>query len=184
MRRAAIVLAAGQGSRFGSNKLLAPLEGEPLVHHALRAACAAPVGRVVLVARAALPPWADPRLVTIEGGATLSASLRAGLTAVADCDQAFVFLGDMPRVPHDLAAKLGEAIGGALAAVPDVNGEPGHPVLLSAPAFALAAKLEGDEGLGRLLRGRADVVRLPVDDSGAKTDVDTPAALSALSPRS
>ena len=85
MVRAAIVLACGQASRFGSNKLLALLHGEALITHALRAAQAAPVERIVLVAPPGLPVPDDPRLVIVPGGDTLSASLRAGLAAAADC---------------------------------------------------------------------------------------------------
>lgn len=180
--RAAIVLACGRASRFGSNKLLALLHGEALITHALHAAQAAPVERIVLVARAGLPIPDDERLVTVPGGDTLPASLRAGLAAAADCEAAFVFLGDMPLVPHGLASELAARIGDALAAVPEVDGQPGHPVLLTARAFALAAQLQGDEGLGKLLRGRGDVLRLPVSDMGAVLDVDTPAALAAIAP--
>ena len=181
MALAAIVLAAGRASRFGADKLLADFRGEPLVLHALRAALAAPVARVVLVGGAHLPIPSDPRLSRVDGGAGLADSLKAGLAAAGDADGVFVFLGDMPLVPHGLAARLGEALGDALAAVPGHDGQPGHPVLLSRAAMALAEGLAGDEGLGKLLRGRADVVGLPVDDAGAVADVDTPAALSALS---
>ena len=182
MVRAAIVLASGQASRFGSNKLLARLNGKALITHALCAAQAAPVERIVLVARTGLPIPDDARLVTVAGGETLSASLRAGLAAATDCEAAFVFLGDMPLVPHELASELAARIGDALAAVPEVDGQPGHPVMLSAHAFALAAQLQGDEGLGKLLRGRADVLRLSVSDAGAVLDIDTPAGLAAIAP--
>ena len=51
---AALVLAAGAGVRFGGNKLSAHFRGEPLIVHAVRAARAAPVERVVVVAAAQL----------------------------------------------------------------------------------------------------------------------------------
>ena len=50
-----LVLAAGAGSRFGGPKQLAPLAGRPLLEHALRAAAAAPVDRVVVVLAARAP---------------------------------------------------------------------------------------------------------------------------------
>ena len=65
-------------------------------------------------------------------------------------------------------------------ALPEFGGKPGHPVLLDRRGFALADGLAGDEGLGRALRGRTDVVRLAVDDEGVVLDVDTPEALSRL----
>jgi CTP:molybdopterin cytidylyltransferase MocA len=42
----AILLAAGAGSRFGGGKLLAKLEGKPLIEHAL---AGAPVDEIVVV---------------------------------------------------------------------------------------------------------------------------------------
>jgi molybdenum cofactor cytidylyltransferase len=180
---AAIVLAAGRASRFGADKLLAEFRGEPLVAHALRAALAAPVTRVVLVGGPHLPMPADRRLSRADGGAELSDSLKAGLGEVGEAEGVFVFLGDMPLVPHGLAAQLAEALDGELAVVPDCGGQPGHPVLLSRRALPLVASLSGDAGLGAILRGRADVVRLPVDGEGAVLDGDTPAALAALAPK-
>ncbi|MCJ2184388.1 NTP transferase domain-containing protein, partial [Novosphingobium sp. 1949] len=103
-RYAAIVLAAGAARRFGSDKLSAPLEGEPLVFHAIRTARLAPVERVIVVAHCALaigdwpgtPPVEPVRLASD----ALATSLRAGLAAAqahGALDGVFVFLGDMPR---------------------------------------------------------------------------------------
>ena len=89
--------------------------------------------------------------------------------------------GDMPLVPHGMAARLAEAIGPAHAALPRFAGRPGHPVLLSPAAMADAvAHLHGDEGMGRLLRGRADVVFVESDDAGVCADVDLPDDLARL----
>ncbi len=178
---AAIVLAAGKSERFGSDKLAAPFRGSPLIVHALGAALAAPVQRIVVVSRKLLPLAEDPRLVPVlvESDA-LSVSLRAGLAAAGDCAGAFIFLGDMPLVPHGMAADLLAALGKNVAAWPEHDGRPGHPLLLSRHGFALADVLTGDEGLGRALRLRTDVVRLPVANPGVVLDADTPKALSAL----
>ena len=47
---AAIVLAAGQGSRFGPEpKLLAPFEGKPLVRHVVEAAAVSSADPVIVV---------------------------------------------------------------------------------------------------------------------------------------
>jgi molybdenum cofactor cytidylyltransferase len=181
MKLAAIVLAAGRGDRFGGGKLAAPLAGRPLLDHAVAIALASPVERVIVVTRAATPLPADPRVHPVSlASAALSDSLRAGLVAVGDVDGALIFLGDMPLVPAEMAARLVAAIGAAPAALPDHQGKPGHPVLLARRAFALADGLTGDEGLGRLLRGLAGVVRLPVEDEGVVLDVDRPADLAVV----
>lgn len=177
-RFAAVVLAAGHARRFGSDKLSARLDGEPLLFHAIRAARAAPVARAVVVARPGLAtgdwPGAPPVEVVPLDSAALSDTLKAGIAAVQDTAGAFVFLGDMPRIPHALATRLADAIGDAYAALPRQGGRPGHPVLLSPRAFADIAGLEGDEGAGRLLRRHPDVTFVDCDDPAIHFDIDRP----------
>lgn len=180
MRLAAIVLAAGHARRFGGDKLRAPFRGEPLVAHAIRAARAAPVERVVVVCRA--PFGLGGEELTIASDA-LSDSLRAGLGAVADMDGAFVFLGDMPLIPPAIAPLLAARLGGRFAAVPTRDGQPGHPVLLAVRAFAPAAALTGDRGAGALLRTRDDVAWVACGEPGVLLDVDAVADLARLEHR-
>ena len=184
MRLVAIVLAAGAARRFGSDKLSATFAGEPLVHHAIRAARAAPVERVIVVCGPALaigawtgtPPVEAVRIAS----AALSDSLKAGIAAAYACDGAFVFLGDMPLAPHAVAARLAEALGGNYAAIPRHDGANGHPVLLSAIAFADIAALSEDEGAGRLLKRRSDLAFVDAPDRAILLDVDRPADLASL----
>ena len=184
MTFAAVVLAAGSARRFGSDKLSAPFNGEPLVSHAIGAALAAPVERVIVVAHPSLELIAQPRLDVVRlVSSALSDSLRAGLAAAGDVDGLFVFLGDMPLVPHDAAQRLGERIGQAYAAMPRHGGKPGHPVLLSRRAFADVASLEGDAGAGKLLRARDDVVFDDCPDPLIHADVDRPEDLGWLASR-
>lgn len=186
-RYAAIVLAAGHARRFGSDKLMAGFRSKPLLHHALTAARAAPVEAVALVCRERLdlgpfdePPPVDQVVVASEA---LADSLRAGLQAVGDVDGAFVFLGDMPLVPHAMAEALARALQDSFAALPRCNGAPGHPVLLSRRAFGAVTALTGDAGAGRLLKSRADVVHLDTDDDGVLLDIDCAEDLARLSDR-
>jgi molybdenum cofactor cytidylyltransferase len=178
---AALVLAAGSARRFGSDKLSAPFAGEPLVLHAIRAARAAPVERVIVVAHPTLDLAAATgvEVVRLASGA-LSQSLRAGVAAVGEVDGVFVFLGDMPLVPHGAATRLAALLGSHYAAMPLHAGKPGHPVLLSRAAFADVARAEGDAGLGKLLRTRDDVAFDACADPFIHADVDRPADLAAL----
>lgn len=176
MNFASIVLAAGMATRFGGDKLSAPFRGEPLIHHAIRAARAAPVDRVIVVAGPQLDPGSWPgapqvRIVRMTSDA-LSASLNAGIAAAGDADAAFIFLGDMPLIPHGVAGNLAAALGNHIAAVPTVNGKRGHPVLLSRAAFPAVTALTGDEGAGRFLRSCGDVVLREVGDPAILIDID------------
>ncbi len=197
---AGIVLAAGSASRFGGGKVLAPLEGRPLVAHVLAAARAAGIGRLVLVlgrdaaaVRAALaadePASLDGVLVAVNPAPErgLASSLRLGLaaaTAAPAPDGVLILLGDQPRVsPAVIRALVGaaaEAPPGTVAVAPAyaADGAP-NPVLVLPPGLSRAAALEGDRGLGPLLAAAPDrVVRVPV--GGDNPDVDTPADLAAL----
>lgn len=187
MTFAALVLAAGASRRFGGDKLSAPLDGEPLLFHAVHAARAAPVSRVLVVAREGLDcgTWPDspPVEVLRIASEALSVSLKAGIAALNGAEGIFVFLGDMPRVPHDMAARLAAQIGNGSAALPRCDGRPGHPVLLSSRLYPEIARLTGDEGAGRLLRGRGDVVFVETEDAAIHLDIDRPQDLAALHSR-
>lgn len=176
MNLAAIVLAAGAASRFGADKLAATFRGEPLLHHAIRAARAAPVERVIVVTGRHADPgdWpGEPPVEVIRIASTaLSDSLKAGIAAAGDVDGAIVFLGDMPLVPHDAAHTLAAALGGHYAAVVRHEGEQGHPVLLSRRAFGDVMALTGDAGAGKLLKPRADIATLDWPDPGVRIDID------------
>lgn len=184
MNLVALVLAAGSARRFGSDKLSALLDGEPLVAHAIRAARAAPVDRVIVVARPGLQlgewPGSPPVDVIRIASDAMSTSLKAGIAAAAGADGAFVFLGDMPRVPHGEAACLAAMLESAYAALPRHQGRPGHPVLLSAWAFPDIAGLAGDTGAGPLLKHRDDLVFHDCATPAILLDVDRPEDLGQL----
>ncbi|MDR2858012.1 MAG: nucleotidyltransferase family protein [Novosphingobium sp.] len=184
MKLAALVLAAGSARRFGGDKLAASFRGRPLVHHAIAAARAAPVERVVVVCSdcLAIGDWpGGPAVETVRIASTaLAQSLRAGMAAVAEAEGAFVFLGDMPLIPHDIAGRLAGRLGANFAAVPRCAGRSGHPVLFSRRAFGAITRLTGDEGAGRLLRRRDDIAFLEVSDDAILLDVDRAADIARL----
>ncbi|WP_298966964.1 nucleotidyltransferase family protein [uncultured Methylobacterium sp.] len=189
-----VVLAAGRGTRFGAApKLLAPLDGRPLVRHAAEAAVAARLGPVVAVlgheaerVAAALDGLALRTVLNPLYAGGLSTSVRAGLAALPDAiAAAIVLLGDMPRVTPDLLRGLAAAHAGAdpapAAVIPVRDGRRGNPVLIDRRGLSAAiAALSGDRGLGPLLTGRGDVLEWPVASDGVLADVDTPEALARL----
>ncbi len=191
-RIAALVLAAGRSRRFGAvNKLLAEIDGTPMVARVVTAATASKAATVVVVTghqaakvRAALagaefvdsPDYADG----------LSASLRAGLAALPDdIDGAVVCLGDMPRVTAALIDALIDAFdpaAGAAICLPTHRGKRGNPVLWARRFFAEMAAVTGDTGARHLIGEHADVVcEVPCNNDAVLVDVDTPEALDAIS---
>ena len=196
----AVILAAGQGSRFGGAKLVEAWRGQPVLHGALAAAFAAPVETIVLVtgahaepieacARAFAARRADGARLRIVHAADhaqgLSASLRAGLRSLpGDATGMLLFLGDMPAAPAALGQPLADALAaGALAAAPSHQGRRGHPVAISSALFPALLTLEGDRGAAQVLAGLGERLALiETADPGALYDVDTREDLTRTSP--
>lgn len=192
----AVVLAAGKGVRFGGCKLLAMLDGAPLVAGALRTAFLSPARRVfVAVADPAVRAAAETtaarlkasgRLVLVDVEAAdegMGASLRASVAALPDdAAGAFVFLGDMPAIDPATAALLARALAGPHHIVaPTHRGRRGHPVLFGATWLPALRALAGDEGARGLLdTARERLILLPVEDPGIHLDVDRPADLARV----
>lgn len=195
---APVVLAAGGSSRFGSDKLLAQLDGRPLLAHALETVRAAREAGVLERGVGVAPAFggAVARLLgrsglsvaTASGG--LSDSLRAGLVLLEHaygperCGAALIVLGDHPRLRLDVLETLVRAwrdgaspvVRPAYAAAPHV---PGHPVLLDRELWELAGSATGDAGLRDVL-GSARVPVRTVIVAGEDPDVDTPADLERI----
>ena len=115
-----LVVAAGSGARFGRAKQYQPLGGRRVIDWSLATAAEAGDGVVAVVAKGAPDePGAD---ITVVGGATRSASVRAGLAAVPPTAEVVV-VHDAARPAASVelyAAVIGAVRRGADAAVPGV----------------------------------------------------------------
>lgn len=189
---AGVLLAAGTGSRFGdANKLLATLDGEPIVRRAGRTLVDAGLDPLVAVvgyeaervaaALDGLPVRIVENDAYREGQST---SVRAGVDAVGEhgVGAAVFALGDMPCVaPASVRALVTVYRGGrwtALAAACD--GRRGNPVLFDSRRFDALAAVSGDRGGRRLLGGSERAALVETNDPGVLRDVDTAADLDRL----
>ena len=188
----AVVLAAGAGSRFGGGKLLAALEGRPVLQHVLDRLAEAGVTDPVVVLgddaeaiEKAIDWRRERRIRNDDPGRGLSSSLRIGIEALdAATPGALIVLGDQPLVSV-------AAIRAVLDAPPDprrpivapVYPDDGgrNPVLVERAAFPLIAQTTGDRGLGPLIEAHPELVReVRVHVPGGNPDVDTRADLVSL----
>jgi len=182
-RVAAVLLAAGEGTRFhGGPKLLWPFLGRPLVAWALDAAVEAGLDAVVLVTGAV-----DLDRVTTRGGAGAAvvhnprwaagqaSSLACGIAWCADRGfaAAVVGLGDQPLVPASAWRAVGRPGGQESRPVVTASygGRRRPPVRLHRSVWSLLST-DGDEGARELMRRRPDLVR-EVACEGSPADVDT-----------
>ena len=174
---AAVVLAAGEGSRFDSrrHKLLTGVRGLPLVRHAVDAALAAGLDETIVVMGAVNLLDVLPDGVTVLHNESWhlgqSTSLIAAVTyAGSRGHSAVVFgLGDQPGVPTSAWEKI--AASGHDLAVADFGGVRCPPVRISEALWSLLP-LSGDEGGRVLMRKRPELVR-PIPCEGNPHDIDT-----------
>ncbi|HXA62509.1 MAG TPA: nucleotidyltransferase family protein [Streptosporangiaceae bacterium] len=182
---AGLLLAAGEGRRFGRPKALVEFGGERLVDRGLRVLRSAGCSPVLVVTGAAS--------IEVIGGVVvpnaawrsgMGSSLRAGLAALPpSCPAVVVALVDQPRVSAEAVRRLiGAYESGARIAVATYRGRPRNPVLIATEHFeGVAAMAVGDTGARAFLRAHPDLVtEVPCDDVAAPDDIDTPADLAAL----
>ena len=185
-----LVLAAGQGTRFGPNsKLLADLGGKPVLAWVFEALKAAGLGQGLVAlpddarkeALLALVPEGFEPVFLPQNEVGMGLSIAALARRLPAGQDALVVLGDQPLLAASDLQKLMEH---PLATIRRLGfeGKGGHPVLFPAALVPLLCDLEGDEGGRALIKQHGcDVVE--VDDPLVLCDVDTPEALEALRSR-
>lgn len=181
MQAAAVILAAGASTRFGSPKPIVRIGGRTMLERVVETAREAGLAPIIAVVPPglAVPPEAIPE-INDDPAAGIGRSIRLGLAAVPqEVDAAVILLGDEPMLPTAAIGKVLAAAATGTAIVASRAGDRvGPPVLLRRPQFALAEALDGDDGLNRLIRANPDAKL--VDLLSALVDVDTPADLEAL----
>jgi molybdenum cofactor cytidylyltransferase len=191
-RIAALLLAAGQSSRMGSNKLLAEVDGRPMVARVAQRLLSSHARPIVAVlgneaprVDAALGKLPVERVRNPAFAEGLSTSLKAGLAALPeDIDGVLICLGDMPLVAgRDLDRLIAafDPLEGRAIVVPMRRGKRGNPVLWAKRFIPEMAELAGDVGAKHLIGEHAELVcEVEMDSDGVLVDIDTPDALAAL----
>jgi molybdenum cofactor cytidylyltransferase len=190
---AALILAAGQSRRMGvANKLLAGIDGKPMLARMLETAIASQCVETLVVTgheAEAIGALADsygvPQVHNPDYEQGLSTSLKTGLDALDDrIDGVIVCLGDMPHLKastlNSLIAAFSPVEGRAIC-VPTHDGKRGNPVLWGRRFFSAMQDLAGDVGAKHLIGEYAELVcEVPTDSAEIFLDVDTPEALALL----
>ena len=190
---AILILAAGQSRRMGSqNKLLAEINGKPMLRHTAEQALKSRAAAVFAVTgheREKIQPLLDemgiPALHNPDYANGLSSSLKTGFRALAGkFEGILVCLGDMPLITAELFNTLIEAFDreeGRAIVVPTYQGKRGNPVLIASSFEADILAITGDIGAKSLIAENEPMVfNVEVGDNSIFADIDTPDALSNI----
>ena len=185
MSVAAVLLAAGSGSRYvgGRPKLLADLQGKPVIRWAVDAVLQSGLPRPYVVTGAAdLSSWLDDvtEVRNPDWADGLASSLVAGISAAGrdGHDAVAVALGDQPGIPPSAWRALADASGTPIA-VATYSGVRGHPVRLAKELWDDLPRT-GDDGARLVMRARPELVT-EVPCSGNSLDIDTTEDLGRFS---
>lgn len=177
MTVAAVVLAAGGGSRFRgpAHKLLVPFRGRPVISWVLDSVLAAGFNEVLVITgsadldgllpdgvrRLANPRWEEGQATSLQ--VAVEAAEAAGHRAIV------VGLGDQPLVPPAAWRTVGATAGPIVTA--EFDGQRRPPVKLDRSVWPLLPD-SGDEGARAVMRSRPDLV-CGVPCVGNPADIDT-----------
>lgn len=186
---ALLLLAAGQSSRFeAGDKLIAMLDGRPVLAHAASLLAGAPfTARLAVTA-----PGQNARAAILSGhgwscvenpqpSRGLAASLATGMAALAGdprIRRVVILLADMPHVSDGHVAGLLEAMTpGVQAVMSETGGVLGPPAVFVRDAFPALQSLQGDRGARAVFDTLAHTCTLALG-AGAAIDIDCLADLA------
>ena len=186
-----ILLAAGNSSRFGSDKLLYPMA---------KAKQTLPIAQLTAqrfrptcdIAIAIIKPKTDQTLQSLlrnEGFSIvispesingMGSSIANGVLVTPNAKGWIIALADMPFIKTDTYRKVATTLrDGASIAVPTFEGQQGHPVGFSKKWQKQLISLTGDSGARSILTSAVEEISfLPVNDSGILRDIDCQADLA------
>lgn len=176
-----VLLAAGNSSRFGRDKLVEKLGDSHITKQS--AIHLLPHVQSVLVVIAeqnlALSQQLETLALTIVPCATaqqgMAASLACGIQQSPDVDGWMIALADMPFIQPQTYAQIISAAQQHPIVAPKFHDQRGHPVFIGKQFLHELLQLQGDCGAREILRRHAEQVYLvDVDDAGVVMDVDYP----------
>ena len=190
---ACIILAAGQSRRMGTiNKLLAAIDGKPMVRWAAEAALASAAAPVFVVlgheaakVRAALEDLNVTFIDNPDYAQGIAGSVKRGISALPrSADGVVICLGDMPRISAHQIDRLIAAynpVEGRALCIPTWRGKRGNPVLIGKRFFPEMQAITGDVGARPLISQYPELTcEVAMEDDAVLVDIDTPQALQGL----
>ncbi|MBE3130521.1 MAG: nucleotidyltransferase family protein [Acidobacteria bacterium] len=189
----AVILAAGESRRMGTQKLLLPFGETTVVGAVVGTALTSRVDRVLVVlgadkddVREELEPLGIDFAVNDNFAEGMLSSVQTGLRALpADAEAAVVMLGDQPFLPARVVDAVVAAFrrSGMGIVVPVHRGRRGHPVLVGLKYRDEVLSLDPADGLRRLMHAHAeDIFEAEVEDANILRDMDVPEDYEGVKP--
>ena len=179
MKMAALVLAAGAASRFGSIKQLAMIDGAPMLQCAIDNAKAFLPNKVFAVlgsdAEEIKPHISGcDFLINHQWDRGLGSSIALGISYLKhDFDAVLIMLGDQPKVGGHYLEDLGKLFVGEQVVCSRYKDGIGVPAIFGSHYFDLLMNLSADTGARALIRS-IDPIPKSLSLEGMAYDVDYP----------
>ncbi|MBR4308947.1 MAG: nucleotidyltransferase family protein [Oscillospiraceae bacterium] len=181
-----VIMAAGNGSRFGENKLTILVDGKSMIRRAMEAV---PKDLETVV----VTQYAEVSILAEEFGFScvsnehpewgISHTIALGTEHLSHCDGILYMVSDQPLLRRESVEKLVEVwksqphrIAGA-----SHNGKRGNPCLFPRKFFPDLCALNGDTGGNTVIRANAEALLLVDFAKQELRDVDTPETLRDIS---
>jgi molybdenum cofactor cytidylyltransferase len=174
-----ILLAAGEGKRFGGNKLLARLNGMPILEHILKAL---PIEKfadcAIVAADSKILKLADKYdisgVINDKPELKLAHSIRMGIEQMGDIDACMFLVCDQPNLKREtLSDMLDSYVSSSILSL-SFHGKRGNPVIF--PAFLLEelSNLSLDENGVCVINRHSEILKLyDTSDEAQLVDIDT-----------
>jgi len=185
MRIGAVVLAGGEGRRFGGNKLIVKIGEKILIQYVLEALEG--LERIIIAGKYVhdLISYLPSEIIVYNPfwSKGLSTSLKLGMRFFIDYDAIIVVLGDMPLITKETIKRIINAYNSnCKAVIPVHNRVFGNPVLIGKELYKEVEKIDGDIGARYIIRNlkKEEVCEVECGEE-VLIDVDTPEDLALVS---
>ena len=185
-----IILGAGRSRRMGlENKLVAEINGKPMIVHAIESVKNSRVNKTILVTgyqREIVERAVQGIEIEIIYNPNFTEGLSSSIKSIGhkltkNVDAVILCLGDMPGITSTHINSLLKAFKNnpnRQIVIPTYKGRRGNPVLWGKKHFPLLFNLSGDQGAKVLFQNNENnITEVQIEDEAILTDLDTPDAL-------
>lgn len=185
-----IILGAGRSRRMGlENKLVAEINGKPMIVHAIESVKNSRVNKTTLVTgyqREIVERAVQGIEIEIIYNPNFTEGLSSSIKSIGhkltkNVDAVILCLGDMPGITSTHINSLLKAFKNnpnRQIVIPTYKGRRGNPVLWGKKHFPLLVNLSGDRGAKVLFQNNENnITEVQIEDEAILTDLDTPDAL-------